>query len=96
MIMELKDTIKREFEDYKTRHIFSPKYAHVQIDWNDATFDDEPYDVVIKLDTIVDNEDNEICYYCEGVDELLLLCEYNNDNPADFTIVGFYGFTEKL
>lgn len=95
--MGLKETIKELFDEYKSKHIFEPRFAHVQIEWDDATFDDEPYDAIIKLNTdVIADEDDEVCYYCEGIDELLLLCDYNIYNPADFTIVGFYGFTEKL
>lgn len=92
--MKLKETIKRAFEDYKAKHIFKPTFAHVQIEWDD---DNETEDTIIKLNTdVIEDEDNEICYYCEGIDELCLMCENNSCNPSDFTIIGFYGFTEKL
>lgn len=67
-------------------------YACVEIVWKDCG---EPSDVTIKLSTdIKEDEDGEIFFYCNGIDELLKLTEPNNGE--DFVITGFEAFYETL
>lgn len=67
-------------------------YACVEIVWKDCG---EPSDVTIKLSTdIKEDEDGEIFFYCNGIDELLKLTDPNNGE--DFVITGFEAFYETL
>lgn len=67
-------------------------YARVEIVWIDYG---EPSDVTFKLSTdIKEDEDGEIFFYCDGIDELLKLTE--PDNGEDFMITGFEDFYETL
>jgi len=67
-------------------------YACVEIVWKDCG---EPSDVPIKLSTdIKEDEDGEIFFYCDGIDELLTLTE--PDNGEDFVITAFEDFYETL
>ena len=51
--------------------------------------------MVFKLSTkVVDSEDNEIFFYCNGADELKSLCE--KDNGEDFQIVDIYDVFDEI
>lgn len=93
---KLRETLQKEYDEYKAKHIFEPTFANVFIRWNDDDMEDSEYNLAtIKLNTdVVSDEDGEITFYCDGIDELKKLT--NPYNKEDFVVVGFDCFSEKL
>ena len=67
-------------------------YACVEVMYFDTEM---KQDVTIKLSTDVnEDEDDDVFFYCDGIDELLKLTE--NSNGEDFMITAFDDFYETL
>ena len=67
-------------------------YARVEVMYFDTEM---KQDVTIKLSTDVnEDEDDDVFFYCDGIDELLKLTE--NSNGEDFMITAFDDFYETL
>lgn len=93
---KLRETLQKEYDEYKQKHIFAPTYANVFIKWCDDDMEDSEFSLAtIKLNTdVVVDEDDVITFYCDGIDELKKLT--NPYNKEDFVVVGFDCFTDKL
>lgn len=90
---DLKAKIMQEFESYKRKNGHEPLFANANIVWND---DESENDVVIKLTTdVIEGEDDNVLYYCDGIDDFLSLLQ-KNDNPSDFRVVGLNAFDDRI
>ena len=68
------------------------KYAHTTIRWKDDGCEE---DAIIAVDCpFIEEIDEDILFYCDGMDEFEHLKEY--DNGEDFYVAGCTVFTEKL
>lgn len=92
--MEIKKKIETEYSWFVNRNINEPNIAKVKVKWVD---DNEPDDDVktIVIDSAYNgNEDvpyindSQVFYYVKDINELLELCETNED----FQIVQILGF----
>ena len=90
--------VKQEFikmvENYKQDNGKEPTFVSCGVVWDngaDNTIDNE----VIKLNTeIIEDEDDEIFFYCEDNEEFLELCEGNNGQ--DFIVEEIYDLFDEL
>lgn len=90
---DLKAKIMQEFESYKRKNGHEPLFANANIVWTD---DESENDVVIKLTTdVIEGEDDNVIYYCDGIDDFLSLLQ-KNDNPSDFRVVGLNAFDDRI
>lgn len=85
------DNIKEQWDEHLYANGATPKFADCEIRYLD---DKEPMKVIIKLDSTQDVQDNLIFFYCDGLADLLSLCE--EDNGEDFVITDFYGFCDTI
>ena len=81
---EIKLNIDKAVNNYQLTFKKSPLYASCQIVFSDS--DDAPEDVVIKLSSDIGDNDDEIFFYCNGIDDLKSLTELSAN---DFIIQGF-------
>ena len=90
---DLKAKIMQEFEYYKRKNGHEPLFANANIVWND----DETEDYVnIKLTTdVIEEEDDDVLYYCNGIDDFLSLLQ-KEGNPSDFIVVGLNTFDDSI
>ena len=90
---KVQEELVNAHKQYVMQNGVEPKYTDVTIRFNG---EDRTEDVVIKLNPSTEEEqngegdDNEIFFYCNGIDGLLDLCE--NDNGEDFVVVDFFGY----
>ena len=90
---KLQQQIKSKYNEYVTENGEEPLFTDVTIRFDGQDFIE---DVTIKLVPSTEQEqngegdDNEIFFYCNGIDGLLDLCE--NNNGEDFVVVDFFGY----
>lgn len=83
------------YEQYVRRNVVEPLYARCCIQWHD---DFGCYNYTIALfpysnKTVSEIEDNEIFFYCNGLEGFLHLF---NEEGEDFTIREIYKFSQTL
>lgn len=81
-----------EYEYFARKNGHNPVFATVDVVYDDG---EEIYDTVIKMDTSVDEKDERIIYYCDGIDDFLSLLS-KNDTPSDFIVTEFKGFSDEI
>lgn len=92
-IPDTTDTVKADinsaFQEYIDRHGEEPEYAVCDITWKD---NGNAETVNIRLSTYEDTDtdiDDTIFFYCNSLDELKSLCNYDTE---DFTVTGIRSF----
>lgn len=90
----IKKQMRDRYEFVKKQ--YKPIYAEVEVTFKDEMGgDDVSRTEIIKLnDDLNEDEDGNIFFYCNGIDELLKFTEPNNGE--DFVITGFDDFYETL
>ncbi len=81
-------SIGKAFGEYKSTHGKEPLYALCQIIY---CGDDDLLERQFKLSLDVGDDDDEIFYYCNGIEELKQLAE---PSSSDFIIITFNSFLE--
>ena len=90
---KLQQEIKSKYNEYVAENGKKPLFTDVAVRFYGQ---DLIEDVAIKLVPSTEEEqngegdDNEIFFYCDGIDGLLDLCE--SDNGEDFVVVDFFGY----
>lgn len=91
---KLQQEIKKTYDEYvELNSGRKPLFVDVTVRFNGQ---DLIEDVAIKLVPSTEQEqngegdDNEIFFYCDGIDGLLELCETNNGE--DFMVIDFFGY----
>jgi len=90
---KLQQEIKSKYNEYIAENGKSPLFTDVTVRFDG---EDRTEDVAIKLIPSTEEEqdgegdDNEIFFYCNGIEDLLDLCE--SDNGEDFVVVDFFGY----
>ena len=82
--------IHEEYEDYESTVGVSPKYVSCLIKFDN---EDNGQDVIIKLTSDTDEKDDEIFFYCDGLDDLVRLCK---DDKEDFDLIEIYEFMNEI
>lgn len=89
---EVKTDIDKLHADYCAGHETEPLYAQCEIVWKYVSFT-EPQPVTIKLSTDVDDTtDEKILFYCNGIDGLKSLTEFED---GDFILTGCISLTTE-
>lgn len=78
--------IHEEYLDYESTVGVSPKYVSCLIKLDN---EENGQDVIIKLTSDTDEKDDEIFFYCDGLDDLVRLCK---DDKEDFDLIEIYEF----
>jgi hypothetical protein len=86
---EVKSEIDNAYKEYKTVHKEEPLYASCEIIFTDD--ENSLQDVVFKLSQDVDPNDDNIFFYCSGVEDLKSLTGFSTN---DFIITGFNSFSK--
>lgn len=92
--LSINDVLYQAYLEFKEKYGHAPKFAHVGLMWDG---DDEVSTDWIKLrdfdenDTSNDPDDNNVVFYCRGIQELM---EINAYDIADFKVVEFYEFSD--
>ncbi len=84
---EVKREIDRHYFEFYIEHDYEPHYADCSIRWND-TLETTEVRIALAMDADTDKDD-EIFYYCNGVDDLK---SFADKGTQDFTIAGCIGF----
>ena len=82
------ETLFRQFKNYVG---CEPHYARCRIRFDT---DGSEEDVVIKLTSDEDEKDDEIFFYCDGLDDLVRLCYA--ENGEDFDLIELVEYFNKL
>lgn len=82
--------IHDEFEEYESTTGITPKYVSCCIKFHD---EENGLDVIIKMSSDKDKQDDKIFYYCDGLDDLVRLCK---DDTEDFDIIEIYDFMNEI
>lgn len=83
---EVKNYITAEYKVFRESYNMEPQYANCQIVWKDTG---ETCNVRIMLSADAEAKDDKAFYYCDNIDELISLTEYNDRN---FMVIECYGF----
>lgn len=90
---KLQQEIKNKYDEYVAENGKKPLFTDVAVRFDGQ---DLVEDVAIKLVPSTEDEqngegdDNEIFFYCNGIDDLLNLCDINNGE--EFMVVDFFGY----
>lgn len=82
--------IHEEYEDYESTVGVSPKYVSCLIKFDN---EENGQDVIIKLTSDTDEKDDEIFFYCDGLDDLVRLCYVDTE---DFDLIEIYEFMNEI
>lgn len=82
--------IHEEYEDYWSTVGVSPKYVSCLIKFDN---EENGQDVIIKLTSDTDEKDDEIFFYCDGLDDLVRLCYVDTE---DFDLIEIYEFMNEI
>ena len=91
LIMNIRETIRKRYNEYIEQNGTTPKYAIIGGKWRDngVEFIDN-----IKIGKYSnEDEDSRILYYVSDIEEL---CSLNDENNAEFYIVGILCFSNNL
>lgn len=81
------------FEYVKTHHGNTPRFADCQVRWLD---NDESMPVWIKMNTNIRLYDSYMFFNCNGLNDLLRLCEEGGEDFVLVDVFGFYGTFKKM
>lgn len=81
-------SIREKYEDFVRKYNCEPDYASVIIQWKDSGMFGAMGAATIKLSSGLDEYDDEIFYYADGLSDLEALTE--KDNGEDFYILEEY------
>ena len=90
---KLQQEIKNKYNEYVMENGKEPLFTDVAVRFDGQ---DICEDVTIKLVPSTEKEqngegdDNEIFFYCNGIDDLLNLCD--NNNGEEFMVADFFGY----
>lgn len=82
--------IHDEYEDYESTVGVSPKYVRCRIKFDN---EENGQDVIIKLTSDTYEKDDEIFFYCDGLDDLVRLCYVDTE---DFDLIEIYEFMNEI
>lgn len=82
--------IHEEYEDYESTVGVSPKYVSCLIKFDN---EENGQDVIIKLTSDTDEKDDDIFFYCDGLDDLVRLCYVDTE---DFDLIEIYEFMNEI
>lgn len=82
--------IHEEYLDYESTVGVSPKYVSCLIKFDN---EENGQDVIIKLTSDTDEKDDEIFFYCDGLDDLVRLCYVDTE---DFDLIEIYEFMNEI
>lgn len=82
--------IHEEYLDYESTVGISPKYVRCRIKFDN---EENGQDVIIKLTSDTDEKDDEIFFYCDGLDDLVRLCYVDTE---DFDLIEIYEFMNEI
>lgn len=82
--------IHEEYEDYESTVGVSPKYVLCRIKFDN---EENGQDVIIKLTSDTDEKDDEIFFYCNGLDDLVRLCYVDTE---DFDLIEICEFMNEI
>jgi hypothetical protein len=78
---------------YFIKNEVNPTFLHCGVLYKDELGTQEPtFDVTIKMSCdVIEDEDDDIFYYCSSLEDVLSLCE--KTGSSDFVIVNFNSFS---
>lgn len=82
--------IHEEHEEYESTVGVSPKYVRCRIKFDN---EENGQDIIIKLTSDTDEKDDEIFFYCNGLDDLVRLCYVDTE---DFDLIEIYEFMNEI
>lgn len=85
---ELKMRIDKAFNEFKLKFNKEPLYVLCQIIFKD--FSDSHLRGVFKLTTAIRDDDDEIFFYCNGIEELKKLANFSTEDFMITELVTFY------
>jgi hypothetical protein len=86
---EVKSEIDNAYKEYKRIHKEEPSYAFCAIIFTDD--DNSLQDVPFKLSEDAESDDDDVFFYCSGVEDLKSLAEFPGN---DFIITGLDSFSK--
>lgn len=90
---ELRENILSEYNAYKECYGEEPNIVYVKIRWNgEKEVEDCVFEIAFDSSSEVYKlvKDDEVLYYCSGIDEFLTLIDDNNH--SDFVVTSLVGF----
>lgn len=75
-------SIQEKYNTFAEKYGHEPSYASVVIQWKDSGMFGAMEAATIKLSSDLDEQDDEILYYADGLSDLIALTE--RDNGEDF------------
>lgn len=88
---QLPQQIKAAYGEHCATYGQEPKYAEVRVMWDDGCYYDN---AIIKLMCDEDKKDDRIFFYCNGLKDLLDLCDITEG--SEFIVVKLYDFYDQI
>lgn len=82
-----REHIEMMWHVYVSLHKEEPRYADCQVRWLN---EEESMPVCIKLNATLDEHDDEIFFYCNGLNDLLSLLEHVAEDFVLVDVMEFY------
>lgn len=83
--------IETKHREFMKKEGHAPLYVNCRIRYIDD--EDHDVDVVIKMTTKKDEKDDDIFFYCHGLDDLVRLCYVDTE---DFDVTEVYEFMDEI